>query len=215
MSVKNTHITEQESTEGNDLPDGKVGEIISWYEQSLVFPKTKPSKQFLLCPIGLVGAGKTTVVKPLSKKLNLLRISTDEIRLLLREKGYNYLRTKEIAYTIVKNYLGKGYSIAIDADCVSPETQQHIKRLREKYRLEIIWIHINPLHTFIEQKLRTYPYTSEGLFKNAQVGIENYKRRKSLHKNINFPFTYTFNTSQPDLQSQIDEAVKEIRKKID
>jgi len=41
------------------------------YEDTLVFPVIKPDPQFVLCPIGLVGAGKTTVMMPLAERLSL------------------------------------------------------------------------------------------------------------------------------------------------
>ena len=101
--------------EAKNLPDKEMKKIISLYEKTLSIPKKKPKEQFLICPIGLVGAGKTTVIKPLSKKLSLLRVSSDEIRKLLNEKGFNDDRVKEIAADIITKYLKKGFSIAIDA----------------------------------------------------------------------------------------------------
>ncbi|MDE1944098.1 MAG: hypothetical protein KGH97_01205 [Patescibacteria group bacterium] len=52
-------------------------------------------RQVFLAPVGRVGAGKTTVVKPLAERLGLVRISSDEIRKLLKERGLGYgpLRT--------------------------------------------------------------------------------------------------------------------------
>lgn len=50
------------------------------YEESLVIPTTKSCPQWMLMPVGLVGAGKTTVVKPLARRLGLIRMSTDEVR---------------------------------------------------------------------------------------------------------------------------------------
>ncbi|MDP4010314.1 MAG: hypothetical protein Q8P37_00425, partial [Candidatus Spechtbacteria bacterium] len=92
-------------------------EILAQYEKSLEIPSRKLKQQIAVCPIGVVGAGKTTVIKPLSKKLSVLRISTDEIRKLLKENGYGYDSVRDIAYALVDAYLAKGFSIAMDGNC--------------------------------------------------------------------------------------------------
>ncbi len=154
---------------------------------------------------GVVGSGKTTVIKPLSKKLSLLRISTDEIRKLLKENGYGYESVKDMAYGLAEKYLSLGFSIAVDGDCNSEEAQKRIKELKEKYGFVIFWVHINPPEEFIINKLKNYNHT--WLFTDANQAIENYKSSKVRHTNLDFPFAYTFDTSRDDLAKQIDEAV--------
>lgn len=82
-------------------------QIIKKYEETLEIPDTKPEKQIMVCPVGVVASGKTTVIKPLSKKLSLLRISTDEIRKLLKENGYSYDSVKDLAFDLADKYFGK------------------------------------------------------------------------------------------------------------
>jgi shikimate kinase len=138
-----------------DISDKDIRRIISLYESTLEIPENKPKNQFILCPIGIVGAGKTTVIKPLSKKLSLLRISSDEIREILKKNGFDYSRTKEIAYAIIKKYIKQGFSIAIDGDCVSEDNQNRIKELEKEYSsIKVFWIHINPPEEFIINKLK-------------------------------------------------------------
>src|SRR5262245_50203908 len=69
--------------EQRDLSDGDFSRLVEEVKDSLVLPKESPINQFFLCPIGLVGAGKTTVLTPLAKELSLVSISGDEIRKLL------------------------------------------------------------------------------------------------------------------------------------
>lgn len=64
--------------------------IMDEYEAELDIPIQPKRKQFILCPVGIVGAGKTTVMKPLSERLSLVRISGDEIRKILKEHGQAY-----------------------------------------------------------------------------------------------------------------------------
>ncbi len=186
-----------------------VEEIIQEYEKSLEIPNTKPEKQIMVCPVGVVASGKTTVMKPLSKKLSLLKISTDEIRKLLKENGYGYDSVKDLAYNLVNKYFGKGFSVAIDGDCHSEEAQEKIKKLKEKYKIKVFWIHINPPEEFIINKLKNNKYT--WLFRDAKQAIENYKSSKERHKNLNFSFVYTFDTSRDDLDKQIEDCVTVIR----
>lgn len=184
--------------------------LITEYEKELVVPILKPTHQYLLCTIGLIGAGKTTVIKPLAERLSLLRISTDEVRYLVYKYKQNF--NKIIDDTILratidelfKKYLRMGYSIAIDADCVSSDAQQKIKMRIKEFNVMAIWIHINPPEQFIIDKLTRYNHT--WLYKNADQAIENYMARKVLHKDLTMPFVYIFDTSKSDLEKQINDA---------
>lgn len=202
------HISEGESKDGKDLTVVDFENISQFYEKQLELPSLKPTHRILLCPVGLIGAGKTTVVKPLSKALSLLRISTDEIRKILKEKGFNYVRTREIAKNLIGKYLKQGYSVAIDADCVG-SLREAIDVISPDQRIKVIWIHINPPESFIINKLRNYKHT--WLFKDADNAIRNYQQRKPLHEHLDMPFIYTFDTSRDDLEAQIKEAVKLIQ----
>ncbi len=185
-------------------------EIIRAYEKTLEIPGSKRKKQIIVCPIGVVGAGKTTVIKPLSKKLFLLRISTDEMRRLLKKNGDGYGSVKTLVYNLIDKYTGKGFSIAIDGDCSSKESQEKIKQLEEKHKIKAVWIHVNPPEDFIIKKLKNFKHT--WLFKDATRAIENYKISKARHQNLNFPFVYSFDTSKKDLDKQIEEATFIINK---
>jgi predicted kinase len=185
-------------------------EIIQEYEKVLEFPASKPERQIMVCPIAVVGAGKTTVLKPLSEKLSLLRIDKDEIRKLLKENGYGYDDVKEMAHNLADKYIGKGFSIAIDGDCNSEEAQMRIKETQERYKIKIFWIHINPPEEFIINKLKNFKHT--WLFRDAEQAIENYESTKASHQNLQFPFVYTFDTSRDDLEKQLEEAVLIINK---
>lgn len=201
----------QESREGKNLPDSKMIEIVKKYTRQIIVPKIKPKKQFIICPIGLVGAGKTTVIKPISKKLNMVRISSDEIRKILKIQEFNYKRTAEIALKIVLKFLNRGYSIALDGDTVAPDKQKYFKNLERERKITIIWIHIKPPEKFIINKLKNYKHT--WLFKNADQAIANYKRRKPLHQKYlsRIKFFYKFDPSRKDLNGQIKKFIKKLK----
>jgi len=194
------------------LSQRNIGGIKKIYEKSLIMPKEKSKPQFFVCPIGLIGAGKTTILKPLSQRLSLLRITTDDIRKILKKRGYDFKAATEIAFDTIRKYAKQGYSIAIDADCARSAKRKRIKKLAEEVGAKIIWIHINPSEEYIVNKLKNFKHT--WLFKDADDAIKNYFVRKPLHKNIKIKFLYTFDPSQPNVKKQISEAVFLIRAEL-
>ncbi|KKT81208.1 MAG: hypothetical protein A2838_00870 [Candidatus Zambryskibacteria bacterium RIFCSPHIGHO2_01_FULL_46_25] len=189
-----------------------ISVLAEQYHKQISIPLDKPKHQFILCPVGLVGAGKTTVVKPLSEQLSLIRISGDDIRKLLKNAGHNYDKVQDISTIVTTKYLDQGYSICNDNDCVTEKTQKIMVDHAKKYGLKIVWIHINPPEEFILNKLSNLKPNWLG---TAEQMIENYYQRKPLHENLNFPFVYTFDTSKADLSRQIDEATKIIKRFTD
>lgn len=209
ISHKPTGSPEQESTEGMDVDVVAFARILDLYKKQITFPDQKPERKFFLCPIGLVGAGKTTVIKPLAERLHLLRISTDEIRKLLKEEGYNRVRTAELAFRLTREFAQDGYSIAVDGDCAGNNVTDAIKQSAKALGAELFWIHINPPEHFIINKLTHFKHT--WLFKDSADALASYDRRKPLHEKLDYPFIYTFDTSRENLSQQINEAASIIQ----
>lgn len=202
---------EKESSDGRVPTEAELAELITDYEKTLTLPDVIRKPQLLVCPVGLVGAGKSTVIKPLSEKLGLVRISTDEIRHLLQDRGFTFALVEQIGLFLLKKNLLFGYSVALDADCAG-SAHRFILQVPEKFpKVKVVWLHVNPPEEFILNKLKKFKHT--WLFKDAEEAIANYYRRKPLHEHLDMPFLYTFDTSRPDLGRQIDEAeglIKEI-----
>ena len=186
------------------------------YQKQLMLPPIDkvPVKQFFLCPVGLVGAGKSTVMKPLSEMLSLVRVSSDDIRELLKERGAGYEQLMEIVQPLAEELALQGFSIAFDADCGNPKTKEMILKLSEKVGEKVFWLHINPPEDFILNKLRTYHHT--WLFKNVEQAVDNYylQKQKRLEENARFDFLTTIDTSRPDLVDQIRNAASLIKKEL-
>ncbi len=192
--------------------DEEFNGIKQLYISSLEIPEMKPAKQFMLCPVGLVGAGKSTVVIPLSKKLNLVRLSHDEIRKLLKENGFNYDRSKEMAMQVIKEFLDQGYSVALDANCGSEDSLKRVQEIEKNYGLKVFWIHINPPEEFIINKLKNLNHS--WLFENGERAIKAYFRYKEDFgdfSDLPLDYVYTFDTSRSDLEQQIKEAEDKIK----
>lgn len=193
--------------QARDLDDSNYQRIKEFYKNKLKYPSKNPEKQYLLCLIGLVGSGKSTVIKPLCKKLHLLRVAADEIRQLLYEECFNMKRITELTTAVIDECLGAGYSVAIDSDSINAVDicEGHSK----KHGIKIFWVHINPPEKFIINKLKKYKHT--WLFKDADDAIESYNYRKKLHENLSrFKFIYTFDPSKDDLPKQIVDAAQKI-----
>lgn len=187
-------------------------QAMSEYEDSLTIPPQPVRKQFILCPVGIVGAGKTTVLKPMSEKLSLVRISGDEIRKSLKEHGLGYDALVPIGSELSKKYLAQGYSLALDSDAASPRSKAIIQKAEQEFGVIPIWIHINPPEEFILNKLRTHEQPT-WLFESADQAVQNYMDRKYLHEDLaGYNFVYEFDTSKNDLDKQIGEAVSIIEK---
>jgi len=207
----------QESAAGAELTDEVFEEIVKEIEETLVLPTQKHQPQIILCPVGLVGSGKTTVIKLLSARLGLVRISGDEIRRQLQLKDYNLLRTLEIADSLAKKYIDLGYSIGIDSDCAGNGKDLVRANTEEHPDIRIIWIHVQAPEPLILERLRIRHQPSDNaehhpILRDADHAIANYLRRKPLHEHLDFPFLYTFDMSRDDLAKQIDEAVEMIEK---
>ena len=196
------------------LPDASqeaLREITEEYEKSLVIPAIKNKPQWILMPVGLIGAGKTTVVKPLAERLNLIRMSTDEVRKKLKEKGYSYARCRDIIHELSYKYLDLGYSIAIDGNTGSTAgIEYNAKTLKAFPDVQQIFIHINPPEEFIVNKLTNYKHS--WLFKNSEHAIEKFYENKESFSKPDLLFVYEFDTSRSDLTAQLDEATAIIKK---
>ena len=87
--------------------DKIISEIVEIYKPQIKIPKIKPEKQFFLCPVGLIGSGKTTVLNLLSERLSLVKISGDEIRKILKDRGYGYDLTWNIGKVLIQEFANK------------------------------------------------------------------------------------------------------------
>lgn len=195
-----------ESAEGKDLLDSDIPSIISAYEAKNPPPKEIPEKQWMLCVVGLVGAGKTTIMKPISEHLHLARICNDDIRIILRDRGFNMLRTIDIARALTYKYAAEKRALALDGDSIAPEHRTEIVRQAAVQGAPLVFIHVNPPEAFILDKLlNKVRYEASGLIEDADHAIAEYHRRKPLHEKYlsEIQFDFTLDTSRPDLLEQI------------
>ncbi|MEK7114397.1 MAG: AAA family ATPase [Patescibacteria group bacterium] len=189
-----------------NAPREVLEKVAREYERTLVIPEHKPSPQWMLMPVGLIGSGKTTVVKPLVEHFGLIRISTDEVRERLKKHGYSFEGAREIAHGVTEKYLDLGYSIAVDANTGSVKGFEFNKKTREAFpRVRQLFIHINTPEAFIISNLknRHKPW----IFRDADHAIEQFHFHKNNFTLPGLPFVYTFNLSRGDLPAQLTEGI--------
>ena len=180
-----------------DLPDNEVEKIRKEFLGSLVLPKERCIPQFILCPVGRIGAGKSTVITALIEHFPLVRIANDDVRKLLHDYGYNYRRTREITWPVFERFAREGYSIALDSNCASDSAREmwpEFHKLANEVGAKILWIHVNPPDEFIINKLRNYHHT--WLFKDGEHAVSRYLARKPERSVDDVPFIYTFDPSR-------------------
>ncbi len=197
-----------------DITDEDIVEIRETYRKTLEIPPLTNLPQFFLCTVGLVGAGKTTVVEPLAKKLSLVRISSDDVRKILKERKAGYDQLMKILGPLVEELAIRKHSLAFDADCGNPKTKEMIMLLAEKVGAKVFWIHVAPPEEFILNKLRNYKHT--WLFKDGEQAVQNYfaQKKKREEENTPFDFLATIDTSQVSLGDQIEKVYELIKKEL-
>ncbi len=189
-------------------------EIKHEFVRNLVIPTVIPERQFFFCPVGLVGTGKSTVTKPVSNRFTLLRISSDELRKILLDNGFDYSPVKDILGSVVQEYARKGYSIAFDMDCGNVVTKQLIDALSKELNVKTFWVHINPPEEFVFEKFKNFPLELSWLAPGKpQVMIDNYLAQKEKRKqeNTSFDFMYVFDTSKENIEEQVGECIEKIK----
>lgn len=194
-----------------------LAEIETEFRANIKITESKPAKQFFLCPVGLVGSGKSTVLKPIAEKFNLVRISSDEVRKSLLENGHDYSPVKEIVFRAINEIARQGYSLALDMDCGNPVTKEYTEKLSSELNAKIFYIHINPPEEYVFEKFRNFPLELSWLAPGRPDDmINNYLVQKEKRKveNTHFDFIYTFDTSKANIAEQISECCEKIEVEI-
>jgi shikimate kinase len=179
------------------------------YLKNIVFPKNKPKKQLFFCPVGLIGAGKTSITRPISEKLSLVILSSDGLRKILKKDGYDFSLLKKIGFEIATTLASKGFSVSFDMDCGNPEVKKFVEELSEKLNARIIWVNINtPEEYILKGFVKDADYRS-WLTDNPQGMIENYfaQKEKRFKENTKFIFDYVFDASK-DIKKQIEDFLR-------
>lgn len=198
-------VADSESSEGLSLDDAALFAIVHEYCTSLVLPRKQTP--WLLCSIGLVGVGKSTVMKRLCETFGLVRLVNDDVRVLLRTRGFNLTRASEVAFQVLLGLVADGYAVGVDADCVSK--QLVIPAYVKEENIPVIWVHVTASEEVIMARLHE-DNIARG-YRGPQA-IADYYRRKPLHeKSLLVTPAYTFRTDLENTEEQFYKAEVAIR----
>lgn len=188
-------------------------EIQQEYKDRLFIPPVQPTRQCLVCPVGLIGSGKTTVITPIAQELNLVRVSTDEYRILLKQNGLGYESVKSFIISVYKELLEQGHSIAIDANAGGQTNFDFITRAEQEFGVAVFWLNINTPETFAIEGLRK---RQSPMVANNEDWVKNRANQKARMQTLNygFDFFYEFDISRVDLSEQIRSSVEKLKAEI-
>ncbi|VAW36789.1 hypothetical protein MNBD_CHLOROFLEXI01-3761, partial [hydrothermal vent metagenome] len=90
----------------------------------------------LLIMVGLPGTGKSSVVEGLSKFMSFVVISTDNIRLHLRNQptytAAEMMLVYEVCYSIIESRLREGQRVIFDASNYLAARREHLMKLGKR-----------------------------------------------------------------------------------
>lgn len=111
----------------------------------------------LLMMVGLPGTGKSSVVIGLKKRLSLVVISTDNVRLHIR-RNPTYTAAElalvyEVCYSIIERRLQKGQRIVFDATNYLAARRERVLRLAERCGAPVAVCYVQAAQETIRQRL--------------------------------------------------------------
>lgn len=191
-------------------------EVVMEVAQSLeaVPPSTTP---IVFCPVGLVGAGKTSIVTALLDDTPRFVISSDRIRTMLYERGFNFSQVlDDILRRLSDMAIHRKANIFFDSNAGSKfDLIRHI----EECGYNVMVFYVNPSEAYIEKKLQNMTWQNVPerftFFKLPKHVMASYLSNKprTTHENKRFMAAYP-----PDFvinPERINESVgKEVLAKI-
>lgn len=194
--------------QGKDASDTDLDRLAADFRGLTQSIPAKSLPQYVIALVGLVGSGKTTVAQALTQQLAVVRLSNDEARDLLRQRGFNFLHVRELSYRVGYQLMSEGYNLVLDMDCASTKSQKVIAELQREFpRVTVYWVRVTAPEEVILKRLKErndYDWKREG------EGIEStYHYRKTLHQNLPMQFTAEIDTTK-EVAEQVEQLVKKI-----
>ena len=143
-------------------------------------PKRKSPQPIAIGPFGPCWTGKTTTMKHFAKRLPLVHIEHDKIRLFLRKKKINETEKNKILYKyclifhIAKQFLLKNYSVIIDRDFAT-KNRNILKTVDEeakKMKVKFFLIRIKAPKMFILKKKKFISGEKGGMAPDRQTTVD-------------------------------------------
>lgn len=111
----------------------------------------------LLMMVGLPGTGKSSVVENLQMRMNCVVVSTDNIRLLMRNKptytAAEMMLVYEVCYSIIEARLKQGQRVVFDASNYLAARREHLKKLAHRAGAPVSVCYVQAGQEIIRERL--------------------------------------------------------------
>lgn len=112
----------------------------------------------LLMMVGLPGTGKSSVVESLQKRMDCVVVSTDNIRLLMRNKptytAAEMMLVYEVCYSIIEARLKQGQRVVFDASNYLAARREHLKKLAQRAGAPVAVCYVQAGQDIIRERLQ-------------------------------------------------------------
>jgi len=112
----------------------------------------------LLLMVGLPGTGKSSVVENLQKNLPCVIVSTDNIRLLMRNKptytAAEMMLVYEVCYSIIEARLKQGQRVIFDASNYLAARREHLKKIGHRAGAPVAVCYVQAAQGVIHERLQ-------------------------------------------------------------
>lgn len=112
----------------------------------------------LLIMVGLPGTGKSSVVEELYKRLPCVTISTDNIRLQMRNQPTytpaEMMLVYEVCFSIIEQRLLRGQRVVFDASNYLAARREHVAKIAERCGAPVAVCYVQASQTVIQERLR-------------------------------------------------------------
>lgn len=132
----------------NEIPKIKLQQVSQDYLERIKqqLPDKKAPQPFVIGIIGLIGSGKTTVAKLLTKKLaGTALVKSDSARFLLKEAGLEWgENVREVLFNTAQWLLRNDYSVIFDRDFIEEKKRKNTQKLVDELGAKFYIIRIKP-----------------------------------------------------------------------
>ena len=203
-----------------DIPSGVLQTMADEYYMQNTSSKQPSSlqKPVVITCTGLVAAGKSTVTSPLAKLIDAVPVSSDRIRGLLFQAGYNFKELQTFITKVLQRLTAEKYNIFLDYN-ISTNMPRLDALNTAEYRIFIV--HANPLESFIKHKILSgnmkhelsfFP-KDEYLYESMQAWKHEHLAQIAILKE-KYGIWYEVDTSRSDLKAIMQDMAVQFKSEL-
>ena len=203
----------------DDMPEAEASALVDrYFAQAAQGKQAGQQTPVVLACAGLVAAGKSTVTAPLATAIGAVKISSDEIREIMFQRGYNFASLADIIKSLVERLTAARYHVFLDFNISN--NLYHLKRF-EAAGYRIFVIHANPPERFVVHKILSGNMKHELSFfpkdKHLLISMEgwrdaHYKRMTELARH--YGIWAEVDTSQKNVRTVVRELTERLKKEL-